>query len=123
MKTIITRGLIFSLVFACTTVLGEVCPDTAAIKAKNLQGWVALDFNDDSPATPQEISQFEKSVTEFYTAEWSEDYEYGPGRCYYNSNADVSLAKVAAKPTGTNWHLQGPVLQCVNSNVTACPFG
>jgi len=100
----------------------EICPSIESIKNGRFQGWTALYNPSDTPASATMVSEFETSITEFYTAEWSSDYSYGQARCYYYSNTDVSLAKATPLPRGINWHAVGNRYQCRSALPAACLF-
>jgi hypothetical protein len=120
--------LLSGIFFISAVKAQQICPDAAVLKQGIPPGWIALYSASDDPATPELIKEFQKSVQEFYIAEWSEDYQYGYGRCYYQSAVEVSIARrsdAMPKPPAANdhWRWRYNIAQCPTFNVSNCPFG
>lgn len=100
----------------------DSCPSIEAVREGNFAGWRPLYSPDDTPASEERIKRFEQTALEFYLAEWSDDYAYGSGRCYYFSGEEVSLAKLTPEPSGPHWLARHDVKQCDSRNVEDCQF-
>src|SRR6185312_2148137 len=108
--------IIFASLTAGLAQAAVVCPSVDILKQSNAQQWLALNFNSDEPATPEDIDDFLKTLRGFTDAVWSEDYEYGYGRCYYDSDAEVYIASyhnpVPTRPTLRPWVWDGRIARC-----------
>lgn len=119
-------------IFFCTNLLinntyaAIVCPDVTNIKKGNYQGWLPLNNLDDEPATPHEKVEFQRTIQEFTGATWSPEYNYGFGRCNYNSDIEVSLASnnypTYTRPVGTHWTWDGIIANCQSRSLLECIF-
>lgn len=116
--------LLSGALLATTTVAADVCPTPEQIRNNEFNGWVFLNSNSENPASHQQIDKFMKSVTEFYQADYSEDFNNGNAHCYYRSKADVFLAKEANSPKENNgkWKNNGINLVCQSSMPKDCNF-
>lgn len=125
------KKIIISLVL-CSSIslsaLAETCPDPNNIKAGNLQGWLALNSTNDEPANLYQIAVFKKTINNFWLAEWTTEYPLPVdfhGRCYYESEIEVYLAKDVLKPITSSgyWKKNGDIDQCYSESTGSCPFG
>ena len=117
-------ALLSGLFLTTASFAADLCPTPDQIKNNEFNGWVFLNSNSDNPANHQQIDKFIKSVTEFYQAEYSEDYNNGNAHCYYHSKADVFLAKETPPPKENhgNWKNNGMNLVCQSSLPKDCDF-
>lgn len=121
--------LLFAVIISfspSSCVYALVCPDIASIKNGKLHGWHAINNLDDEEATVHEIVEFERTVQHFSGAEWSKDYLFGPGRCNYESDIEVSLASytipIEKRPQGPHWSWDGIVAHCDSPSIFDCYF-
>lgn len=114
------------MVFNMTLQAQTLCPSVDAVKASNARQWLALNINDDEPVSPEELKQFLATVHHFAGAGWSQDYEYGYGRCYYDSESEVYVASynnpVPTRPTLRPWLWDGVVANCRSGSIAECAF-
>lgn len=113
-----------SLLLTSTAFAGDICPTPEQIKNNEFNGWVFLNSNSENPASNQQIDKFIKSVSAFYQAEYSEDFNNGNAHCYYRSKADVLLAKATQpfKENHVNWKNNGLNLICQSDAPKDCEF-